>query len=61
MGALQTLNILTKVSQEWKDKYIYQWLAIAPALGGSVTEMKIAASGDNEGVPWVSGYQIREE
>lgn len=56
MGCLWSLHILNNMTQEWKEKYIKQWIPISPAYGGSVSEMRIMASGDNEGIPWVSGY-----
>ena len=61
MGGLWSQYLLTNVSEEWKDKYIKSWIPIAPAYGGTVHELKLFASGDNEGIPLVGGLTVREE
>jgi len=61
MGGLWSHYILSNADQSWKDKYIEAWVPIAPAYGGSASEMKLFASGSNEGIPGVSGKTVREE
>jgi lysophospholipase-3 len=60
MGCLQVLYLLNKQSQEWKDRYIEKWVPIAGPFGGSATEMRLHASGDNEKLP-ISHVTLREE
>ncbi|GMI34549.1 hypothetical protein TrCOL_g1274 [Triparma columacea] len=61
MGGLWSHYILSKADQAWKDKYIEAWVPVAPAYGGTANEMKLFASGNNEGIPGVSGKTVREE
>ena len=61
MGGLWSHYILSHVDQAWKHKYVEAWVPIAPAYGGSASEMKLFASGNNEGIPGVSGKTVREE
>jgi lysophospholipase-3 len=60
MGCLQSLYLLNQMSQAWKDKYIEKWIPMSGPYGGSAKEMRLHASGDNQGLP-VSSLTIREE
>jgi len=61
MGCLQTQYLLKKQPQEWKDNFVERWIPIAGPWAGSVKELRLHASGDNQGVPLVSSLSIREE
>jgi hypothetical protein len=61
MGGLWSHHILANQSAEWKAKYIHAWTPLAPAYGGTARELRLMASGDNEGVPFASGITVREE
>ncbi len=53
MGAPTTLFFLTKVvSQQWKDKYIRDYITISGVWRGTAKAAKAFASGDNEGI-WI--------
>jgi len=60
MGCLQTLYLLNQQSQAWKDQFVEKWIPLAGPYGGSTSEMRLHASGDNQGLP-VSSLSIREE
>jgi lysophospholipase-3 len=60
MGCLQGLYLLNQQTQEWKDEFIEKWIPLAGPFGGSAKEMRLHASGDNQGLP-VSSLKIREE
>lgn len=60
MGCLQVLYLLNHQTQEWKDKYVEKWVPLAGPFGGSAQEMRLHASGDNQGLP-VSSLTIRGE
>ncbi|KAJ3430425.1 phosphatidylcholine-sterol acyltransferase [Anaeramoeba flamelloides] len=47
-------------TQEWKDKYIQQWIPIAPALGGSFEPLETTIWGIDFGDPLVSKLKMRE-
>ncbi|MFN9908210.1 MAG: lipase/acyltransferase domain-containing protein [bacterium] len=38
-----------------------EWVSVAGPFAGTVKEVKIMTSGDNEGVAWVKDMTIREE
>ncbi|KAK3247169.1 hypothetical protein CYMTET_43324 [Cymbomonas tetramitiformis] len=61
MGCLWTLFILNHQPQEWKDKFIAAWVPFSGVFGGSTNEMELMASGSNEGIPWLSGIDVRAE
>ena len=61
MGSLWTHYLLHGASREWKDKHVACWVALAPAYGGTAKELRLFASGDNEGIPLVSGLTVRGE
>jgi len=60
MGCLQGLYLLNQQTQAWKDEFIEKWIPLAGPFGGSAKELRLHASGDNQGLP-VSGLKIREE
>merc|ERR1719240_1071510 len=60
MGCLQSLYLLNQQSQAWKDQYIEKWIPMSGPYGGSAKELRLHASGDNQGLP-VSSLTIREE
>lgn len=60
MGGLQSLFLLARQSQEWKDKFIERWIPIAAPWGGAAKVLRLQASGDNQGLP-VDPLEIREE
>jgi len=60
MGCLQALYLLSKQTQEWKDKFIEKWIPLSGPFGGAAKEWRLLASGDNEGLP-VDALTIREE
>merc|ERR1712176_1284447 len=60
MGCLQTLYLLNQQTQEWKDRFTEKWVPLSGPYGGAAKEVRLHASGDNEGLP-VSALTIREE
>lgn len=60
MGCLQVLYLLQQQSQVWKDTYIELWVPISGVFAGAAKEMRLHASGDNQGLP-VSPKLIRDE
>jgi hypothetical protein len=60
MGCLQILYLLNRQSQEWKDHFVEKWIPMSGPYGGSVKELRVHASGDNQGLP-ISSLSIREE
>jgi pimeloyl-ACP methyl ester carboxylesterase len=60
MGCLQALYLLQSQSQSWKDTFVELWIPIAGAFAGAAKEMRLHASGDNQGLP-VSPKLIIEE
>jgi len=60
MGCLQVLFLLNQQTQEWKDQYVEKWIPLSGPFGGSAQELRLHASGSNEGLP-VSSMKIREE
>mmetsp|Transcript_32386 Transcript_32386/g.74918 ORF Transcript_32386/g.74918 Transcript_32386/m.74918 type:complete len:395 (-) Transcript_32386:586-1770(-) len=61
MGCYHALYFLQQQSQEWKDTYVHAWVPISPAIGGTVNEMKLFATGSSEGIPGVSSNTVRGE
>ena len=51
MGGPISLYFLTEVvDQEWKDKYIKQYITLSAVWAGSVKSVRSIISGDNEGI-----------
>jgi hypothetical protein len=48
LGNLNTLHQLSKVSQEYKDKYIKLWVAATPPFLGAMQALKCVLGGDDE-------------
>ena len=61
MGGLWAHHLLVNQSAAWKEKHVHAWAALAPAYGGTARELRLMASGDNEGVPFAEGSTVREE
>eukprot|EP00746_Dinoflagellata_sp_MGD_P027843 gnl/MRDRNA2_/MRDRNA2_165784_c0_seq1.p1 gnl/MRDRNA2_/MRDRNA2_165784_c0~~gnl/MRDRNA2_/MRDRNA2_165784_c0_seq1.p1 ORF type:complete len:407 (+),score=81.66 gnl/MRDRNA2_/MRDRNA2_165784_c0_seq1:90-1310(+) len=60
MGCLQTLYFLQQQPQTWKDNFIERWIPLAGVWAGAAKELRLHASGDNEGLP-VDPLKVREE
>lgn len=60
MGCLQVLYLLNYQTQAWKDKFVEKWIPLSGPFGGAAKEMRLYASGDNQGLP-VNSLLIREE
>ena len=61
LGCLVSLYLLNSVTQDWKDSYIHAWVPVSPAYGGALTDLIQFTSGSNEGIPWLSGRDVRDE
>ncbi|KAJ6253927.1 phosphatidylcholine-sterol acyltransferase [Anaeramoeba flamelloides] len=53
LGCLVTNYFLSEVSQEWKDKYVYSWIAGSGPWIGSVQAFNGLTQGDNFGMFFV--------
>lgn len=54
------MTLMNKQSQEWKDKFIDSWVSYSPAWGGSPRIFKFLASGDNNGIFYLKGTDLRD-
>ncbi|KAK6174414.1 hypothetical protein SNE40_017695 [Patella caerulea] len=61
MGNPVSLYFLNHQPQAWKDKYINKLITLAGVWGGSVKTLRLLASGDNLGVPFVKAVNVRKE
>lgn len=63
MGSLVTLHFLTQhVSQQWKDKYIDQFISMAGVWLGAAKIVKALASGDTDGMfVFANGLLLRPD
>lgn len=61
MGCLQVLSLMRNQPPAWKDQYIEKWMPLSGPYGGAGKEIRLHASGDNQGIPGVSSLSIREE
>jgi lysophospholipase-3 len=61
MGCIYTLNFLNTMTQEWKDTYIQLWVPFSGVWHGSTNIISLMATGNNEGIPFVSAASIKEE
>ena len=61
LGGLVSHHFLTKlVSQEWKDKYVAQYITMASVWAGTVKVVHGIVSGETDGVfPFMTRYKIR--
>uniref|UniRef100_A0A7S0JJX1 Uncharacterized protein n=1 Tax=Calcidiscus leptoporus TaxID=127549 RepID=A0A7S0JJX1_9EUKA len=60
MGGLQALYFLRQQSAAWKAQHIAQWVCISAPLAGAAKEVRLFATGDNQGLP-VAPATIRDE
>tara|TARA_Y100000389_G_C17459450_1_gene520586 strand:- start:797 stop:2401 length:1605 start_codon:yes stop_codon:yes gene_type:complete len=51
LGCPTTIYFLNIMGEKWNKKYIRNFIAFAPAWGGSIKTMKPILYGDNEGIP----------
>ena len=51
LGCPTTIYFLNIMGEKWSKKYIRNFIAFAPAWGGSIKTMKPILYGDNEGIP----------
>jgi uncharacterized membrane protein YgcG len=61
LGCLQALYFLSQMSAEWKAAHVSAWVPLSPAYGGAVVDALQFVSGYNEGIPWLSGLDVRDE
>ena len=63
MGCLYTLWFLNQKSEDWKNKYILQWIPTSGVFGGAGSGIKQVLSGDISMVPipGITGLTVREE
>ncbi|XP_062856914.1 phosphatidylcholine-sterol acyltransferase [Trichomycterus rosablanca] len=61
MGSHYILYFLNQQSQAWKDRYIKSFISLGAPWAGAVKPLRVLASGDNDGIPFVSTIKIREE
>ncbi|EFA76881.1 hypothetical protein PPL_09633 [Heterostelium album PN500] len=59
MGGMISLYFLNTVSQAWRDKYIDTFIPIAAPWSGSPKAIRTLISGDNLGIPLVSGDRVQ--
>jgi len=60
LGGLQTLYLLSKQTQEWKDQFIEKWISLSGSWGGVAWTWRLFASGESLGLP-VDPLLLREE
>ncbi|XP_052454439.1 phosphatidylcholine-sterol acyltransferase [Carassius gibelio] len=61
MGNNYILYFLNQQTQHWKDHYIKGFISLGAPWGGAVKPLRVLASGENDGIPFVSNIKIREE
>ena len=63
MGCLYGLWFLNQKDDEWKSKYIFQWIPTAGVFGGAGSGIKQVLSGDVSivPIPGLTGLMVREE
>ena len=63
MGCLYGLWFLNQKDDEWKSKYIFQWIPTAGVFGGAGSGIKQVLSGDVSivPIPGLTGLTVREE
>ena len=61
LGCLNALYLLNTQPAAWRDAHIHAWVPVSPAYGGAVVDLVQFTSGDNEGIPWLSGPTLRDE
>ncbi|GAB2222425.1 hypothetical protein Drorol1_Dr00013643 [Drosera rotundifolia] len=61
LGGLFALQLLTRRSPSWRQKYVKHFIALSAPWGGTVQEMATFASGYTLGVPLVNPLLVRQE
>lgn len=59
MGCKWILYMLNHVDNDWKEKYIDQWISLSPAYGGSPKILKTLATGEGDDVPFLKSLKVR--
>ncbi|XP_043937164.1 phosphatidylcholine-sterol acyltransferase isoform X2 [Protopterus annectens] len=61
LGNMYVLYFFQEQAQEWRDKYIRTFISLGSPWGGSVKTLRVLASGDNHGIPFVTNIKLRED
>ncbi|XP_039209444.1 phospholipase A2 group XV isoform X2 [Crotalus tigris] len=61
MGNMYSLYFLSHQPQEWKDKYIRDFVSLGAPWGGVAKAFRVLASGDNNRIPVISSFKIRDQ
>jgi pimeloyl-ACP methyl ester carboxylesterase len=61
MGCLYALHFLAGQPAAWKATHIKGWIPISGPFSGTAKMFRLMASGDSQGIPFVSALSIRAE